>query len=253
MSKGMPGADSSAPVTHQIGGRTLIQLASETFGTVPVLWGRYFSSVTAGGTVEYRHHRENQILRDNGIRVLPIARQTKRVDGSEANGIVDARRNVEDLIATFGGEYLAGQGGRFFMFLDVEGTPALSVEYYTGWAQTLAAHSRDVTGGAVVVLPCVYATRSDLVTWNVLVDADNLGVACHGAWVARWRHHGCLPLIDWDPSIVQPAVALPCEVLLWQYADDCNEGNGFDCNETNPQLHLEDELLRQLILPPPPA
>jgi hypothetical protein len=250
MSIGMPGADSTAPVTHLIGGKNLVQLASEIFGAVPVLWGRYFSGVSTAGTVEYRQHREDSILHQNRIRVLPIARQTQRVDGGEENGILDGRLNVEDLIATFGGQYLASQGGRFFMFLDVEGSPSLSIEYYRGWARTLSSHSGALTRGAVVVLPCVYATRSDAITWDVLVDADKQGVPCEGVWVARWRHHGCRQLLEWEPSIVQPTAALPCPVLLWQYADDCFEGDGFDCDETNPELDLETDLLQHLVLPP---
>jgi hypothetical protein len=102
MAKGRPGADSSVLVTHQIQGKTLVQLASELFGAPPILWGRYFTSASTTGDVEYRHLQENQILRDHNIRVLPIARQTKRVSGSQALGSADAAQNVEDLILTFG-------------------------------------------------------------------------------------------------------------------------------------------------------
>ena len=77
--KGKPGADSSNLVTSQINGKTLIDLAAELFGAMPAFWGRYFTSVQSTGVVEYRHRKENQILRDNNIRVLPIARQTRRV------------------------------------------------------------------------------------------------------------------------------------------------------------------------------
>ena len=55
--------------------------------------------------------------------MLPIARQTTHVDGTQAEGSADAQLNVEDLIKTFGASYLQSQGGRFLMFLDVEGTP----------------------------------------------------------------------------------------------------------------------------------
>ena len=79
MSKGRPGADSSDLVTSQIGGRTLLDLATETFGEKPSFWGRYFTSAATTGVVEYRHLKEGQLLRDRDIRVLPIARQTKRV------------------------------------------------------------------------------------------------------------------------------------------------------------------------------
>jgi hypothetical protein len=44
-------------------------------------------------------------------------------------------------------------------------------------------------------------------------------------------------------------VKIPCEVLLWQYADECHGGDGFDCNETNPNIDLQD-ILSQCVLPP---
>ena len=57
-------------------------------------------------------------------------------------------------------------------------------------------------------------------------------------------------LLEWNPEIGHPKVKLPCEVLLWQYADECHGGNGFDCNQTNPAIDLEGDLLQKLILPP---
>jgi hypothetical protein len=73
---------------------------------------------------------------------LPIARQTSNVNGTQAQGSTDAEANSEDLIATFGQEYLASQGGQFLMFLDVEGSPSLSSAYFSGWADTLTAIMR---------------------------------------------------------------------------------------------------------------
>jgi hypothetical protein len=58
MAFGLPGADSSIIVTHQINGRTLIDLATDLFGQTPV-WGRYFTSAATSGLVEYRALREN--------------------------------------------------------------------------------------------------------------------------------------------------------------------------------------------------
>ena len=81
MAKGRAGADSSNLVTRQIGGKTLVDLATETRGEKPVFWGRYFTSVASTGVVEYRNSREGELLREKNIRVLPIARQTKRVEG----------------------------------------------------------------------------------------------------------------------------------------------------------------------------
>ncbi|MGA2267643.1 MAG: hypothetical protein ABSH44_04135 [Bryobacteraceae bacterium] len=250
MAKGKPGADSSVMVTNQVGGDGLIDLAKAHYGETPVFWGRYFATTSTGGTVEYRHLEENKPLRDNNIRVLPIARQTRDVNGTEAGGSTDARRNADDLIATFGADYLASLSGEFYMFLDVEGSPNLSQEYYTGWAQTLVAHSGSVTGGRVIILPCVYATHSDDATWSSVAAAVAAGAQCKGAWIARWPASGCQPLPEWSDDLVTPSVGIPCPVLIWQYADDCYGGGGFDCSETNPGIDLQNDLLSHLVLPP---
>ncbi|MBV9653255.1 MAG: hypothetical protein JOZ42_01695 [Acetobacteraceae bacterium] len=226
-------------------------MAEEVFGEPPLLWGRYFTSTASSGTVEYRHLRENQPLRDRGIRVLPIARQTKRVDGSQAEGSEDAQQNADDLIATFTADYLASQGDSFLMFLDVEGAPPLSMAYYLGWATTLLSHSRVSTDGRVSLLPCVYGVQSDNQTWNSVKSACDRGATCAGAWIARWRVHGCNPQLDFDMSIVSPAVQLPCKILLWQYSDDCHGGDGFDCDQINPSIDLDADLVSRCILPPP--
>jgi hypothetical protein len=249
MTIGHPGADSSNLVTRHINGKPMVDVATELFGQTPVLWGRYFNSVAASGLVEYRANQENQALRERNIRVLPIARQTKHVDGSQARGSADAELNAEDLIKTFGADYLKSQGGRFIMFLDVEGTPSLSVDYYVGWARTIVDHSQSFSNGAVSIVPGVYATQSDEVTWRAVADAGERGVKTRGAWTARWRKRGCHGLLAWEPEIVQPRVKIPCEVLLWQYADECHGGDGFDCNETNPHIDLQD-ILSQCVLPP---
>jgi hypothetical protein len=249
MAKGNPGADSSVLVTSQIGGKSLVRLATDLYSEPPAFWGRYFTSAWTGGNVEYRHLKENAILRENGIRVLPTARQTKRVDGDEAVGSADAIANAHDILVTFGADYLQTLGGEFYVFLDVEGAPSLSQAYYTGWANSLTEHSSAATSGAVTLLPCVYATQSDSATWSAVSAAAAMGVDCRGAWVARWTHHGCHALDEWDDARVQPKVSIPCPVLCWQYADDCHGGSGFDCSQTNPALALDD-LLNHLILPP---
>jgi hypothetical protein len=249
MAEGLFGADSSVSVTNQINGKSLIDLATETFGEPPVVWGRYFTSTSTGGSVEYRHLRENQVLRDAGIRVLPIARQTKNVNGTQSEGSADAQLNSEDLIDTFGADHLAGAGGNVFMFLDVEGSPSLSVAYYLGWAQTIVAHSREYSGGKVSILPCVYATQGDAATWKAVADAVALGCTCGGAWVARWKIRGCGEPIPWNDATVRLTVKIPCDVVLWQYADECHGGSGFDCNRINPNID-RNGFLSKCVLPP---
>jgi hypothetical protein len=251
MAKGKAGADSSVQVIHQIGGKNLVQLAQDLFGTTPVLWGRYFAGVSKSSSAEYRHLDENQILRQHNIRVLPIAQQTPKVGGTQEQGRADAMANVEDLFATFGKDYLASQGGKFLMFLDVEGSPSLSLDYYMGWAGTVVSHSADLTSGGVQVLPCVYATQLDTTTWQAIASASDRGVGCNGAWVAHWvGSRGCQGLVDWDNAQVSPRIAIPCQVLLWQYSDACHGEDGFDCNQTNPGIDLQADLLAKLVLPP---
>jgi hypothetical protein len=119
MAKGNPGADSSSPVTDD-----LINTATRQFGQAPLFWGRYFTSPTASGSVEYRHGSESPVLARHNIRLLPVARQTAHVGGSQQQGAADAQLNVQDILDTFGQDYLASQGGEFLLFLDVEGSPS---------------------------------------------------------------------------------------------------------------------------------
>jgi hypothetical protein len=247
--KGRAGADSSNLVTSRINGKSLIDLAIELFGAAPAFWGRYFTSVHSTGVVEYRHLKENQPLRDLNIRVLPIARQTKRVAGTQADGAADAQANAEDVLVTFGADYLSRQGGQFYVFLDVESTPPLSVSYYKGWAQTLIAHSREISNGAVTLLPCVYGTHFDNPTWRAVADAHKDGVPCSGVWIARWKFRHCAAVPDYDSTQVRPEIDIPCDVLVWQYSDECHGGDGFDCNQINPHID-QDAFLQKLVLPP---
>lgn len=245
---GLPVADSSMPVTQ-----AMIDNATALFGQTPAAWGRYFTSPTTKGNIEYRHAIENPILASNNIRLLPVARQTRNVGGSQAQGASDAQGNVADFLATFAQQYLASQGGEFLMFLDVEGTPdngspSLSLSYYLGWADTLRSYSNGQTNGTVTIQPCVYARQGDSDTWNVVAEAATQGTACNGAWVARYWTGNCT-LEQWNDSIVMPKVALPCSVLLWQYAENCCDG-AIDSSQTNPSIDVQTEFLNRLVLPP---
>ena len=231
----------------------MVESASALFGRTPAVWGRYFTKPTTRGTVEYRHAEENPVLAQFAIRLLPVARQTTDTAGSAAQGASDAQGNVDDLFASFAADYLASLGGQILMFLDVEGTPtsgspSLGLDYWTGWAQTLGEHSRAASGGRVSVLPCAYARQGDDATWESLSQASAQGVACHGAWVARYYSGSCT-MADWDETIVAPRVALPCDILLWQYAENCCDG-AIDCSQTNPTVDIDTLLLRRLIPPP---
>ena len=247
MARGLPGADSSSQVTP-----ALIQAATNIFGSAPQFWGRYFKSPTGGSAAEYHHSTEDPVLAQANIRVLPVAQQTGHVNGSQALGAADAQLNVADILATFPQAHLISQGGQFLMFLDVEGVsakaPSLSLGYYTGWAQTLVSFSQSKTNNTVTILPCVYARQLDKVTWNTLNTANANGIPCHGAWVARYPG-GCSAR-DFNPIFAIPPVQLPCDVLIWQYGENCANGK-IDLNQANPSLaNIQTELLDKLILPP---
>jgi hypothetical protein len=97
------------------------------------------------------------------------------------------------------------------LVLEINGgaQPSLSSAYFIGWAQTLTEHSADISNGMVKLLPCVYATRSDNVTWQAVARCAQQGVLCSAAWIARCVHRGCVGLDTWDGATVNPAVQLP--------------------------------------------
>lgn len=253
MPKGLSGADSSKLVTRKIGNKTLIDLAEQLYGTTPKVWGRYFKKFGDTDDVQYQHAKEGQALREKDIRVLPLGRQTTHVGGSEAKGREDAIDNVEAVIRTFGAEYLASAGGDFILWLDVEdegASPALSRAYWRGWARTVVEHSRSFTDSGVTLRPGIYCRRGSDASWEAIRHGEQDGTPCAGIWLARWRHEGCSALLDWDPDIVNTPISLQAPILCWQYANDCHGGDGFDCDEINPDPQLRDFLLARSILPP---
>lgn len=243
------GADSSSPVTTSINGISILDHAKNLFGVEAAFWGRYFKSTAASDSIEYRHAMESVALRARNIPVLPVARQTLRVDGTEEDGKADAQTNVDDLIASFGMDHLRSLGGPFLFFLDVENaSPSLSSQYYRGWAQTVVQYSGSASGGAFQIRPCVYGNHSDDVTWQALTDAQEAGSPCDGVWIARYLRNGCTELPDWNSSFIGPDVRVGCDVLLWQYAGDCEEDT-IDYNLANPNVDVSARLVSKLISP----
>ncbi len=248
---GAPGADSSAEVLHQIGGKTLLDRARDLFGDDPRFWGRYFKTPSDFGGVQYNPNHEHAVLAQRKIRVAPIARQTGNVHGTQADGARDARGNVDAIFAAFGADYLRSQGGQFFVYLDVEGdpNPSLSASYWIGWALTLRAYSRQSSQDGVTLLPGLYCNL-DHATWIALAQAQQTA-PCSSVWLARWVADPptCVVPPPWNPAHVQPSPAPNCPVHAWQYAAECGGGDGIDTNEANPGLDL-DAFLGKLILPP---
>ena len=228
--------------------------ARALFGRDAVLWGRYFKGSGNVGGVHYNPPLENVPLAQRNIRVLPIAQQTGNVNGSEQQGRTDARNNVGALFSAFSTAYLAQQGGEFYMYLDVEGSPnpSLSAHYWTGWSQELRSFSRSQSGGTVSLLPGLYCNM-DPATWQHLHQAEGTA-PCSSVWLARWRQDppSCLQPSQWNPNHVRPVPAPNAPVHLWQYAAECGGGHGFDQNEVTPLLSDADlqAYLARLILPP---
>jgi len=233
------GVDLAAPVTEQ-----LVAQVSAVLGQLPAFWGRYFTSIATTGNVEYRHRIESPVLRAHGIRVLPIARQTNRVGGTEAEGESDGLANGRDIVATFGEDYLVAQGARFFIFLDVEGSglSRLSSAYYQGWVKGLGRSSVNVE-----LLPCVYGIPGDSETWKVLDQAMKAGTPCHGLWMS----HPVVSAepVEWDSGKATPMGAVvDAPVLFWQYMFP-RAGLGCDRNQCNPIIDAAQQILPRLILP----
>ena len=236
------GADTSFPVT-----KGLITAAAGVMGQPPAFWGRYFTSPQTVGRVEYRHRLEDDVLSSAGIRVLPIARQTNDVGGKLEDGQREGLANATDIVETFGDDYLASQGGRFFIFLDVEGSGSsrLSVDYYTGWVDGLSGASKRVD-----ILPCVYGSPGDSVTWTALARAIANGATCNGLWLAHPLLTAPEP-VAWTPSLVKPVPDPGVPVLLWQYMFS-RDGANLDRSLVNPEIDPQRDLL-QFLIPPPSA
>ncbi|MCC3498429.1 MAG: hypothetical protein JGK24_01540 [Microcoleus sp. PH2017_29_MFU_D_A] len=242
---GVQGADSAINVNSDliVGGATRL-----LGGAKPAYWGRYFSGTDFSGFGEYKRREENNILRRNNIRVLPIGRFTTRVGFGEREGDIDGTDQALDFLATFGEDYLQSQGGEFYFFLDVEPSDPLSTEYYLGWSKAVIASSPKIK-----MLPGVYLGSQDDQTSTSLKQAMNRGAECHGLWIARFDNRFRTPSIpipplEFDAFKAQPNTDVPCPVLFWQYAGEIGTRNDFDFNVSNPDVDFN-ALLKRLVLP----
>lgn len=229
--------------------------AATALGTKPLFWGRYFYAPgqmnSSGKKDSHYSAAENALLRSKGIKLMPLARQTKHVKRDAALGVADAKLNVDAIFECFPATYLTGADPRVLVYLDVESTDPLTTEYYSGWAKTLMAYSQAHSGGLVHFLPAIYTGVKDDKTWTALRAATLLGAPCFGAWLARYYYKSPAAK-PWSDSLATPAVAPPCPLLAWQYwgsPDKAPLNENFDTSVINP-AH-EDVLLNGLIMPPP--
>lgn len=213
----------------------------------PTFCGRYFTSPTTTSGAEYKRRKESKVFNRNNVLVLPIARQTNHVDGSFVLGQNDGIANSSDLVASFGGDYLSSIGGKFRIFLDVEGdkTSQLSTAYYQGWCDGL---KRAIS--TVEFLPCLYGLPGDARTWRALQVAIDLGCQCHGVWLARPYKNGSVPEpVQWNEKMTSIFPLKNVPKLLQQYMFPDKTGQLFDRNIVNPNIDVE-EFLKTLILSP---
>jgi hypothetical protein len=239
------GVDTLEPVTK------LVSDATQMLGAKPRFWGRYFKNPADG---VYKPAVESPLLRDNGIALLPIARQTKHVAGTAALGMSDAKDNAAAFIQAVGADRLAGKETEFLMFLDVEGTaenPSLSPAYYTGWSRALVDESRSLSGNRFTIVPAVYGRTKDNNTWNAIATAVGGGAeACRGAWVARGHSCDSPNPATFETAFLKPGVALAFPILLWQFKLDCPPATKtFDLDMANPDPSADKFLIERLAIP----
>jgi len=233
---GMAGTDTLQRVQAN-----MIPEAQKLMGALPRFWGRYFQGNLNDG--EYLHAVENQPLRNAGIRVLPISRQTNQVGGSKQTGQQIGSLHAQDVLSTFGESYLASQQvDGFYIFLDVEPTDPLSVDFYLGWSTAVIKSSTKVR-----FLPAVYLNTADSTTANNLSTAMKL-TQCHGLWVANYGSNQAL-ISPWNKTKARVVTPVPCKVLIHQYAGDIKNGL-YDFSQMNPFLDNQELVLKRLILPP---
>lgn len=245
------GFDSVEPISA-----AWIARATTLMGSAPKFCGRYFGPGPPS-PYEYQHAVENGPARAANCPILPIGDQTNRVAGP--TGASDGAGNAADVISTFGADYLASIGKEFYLVLDVEGQPSLSVAYYIAWSAAVITRAQQLSGGRFTLLPCVYASENDGPTWKALASSMLKGAVCAGAWVASYVTTTAVNLpIDpaWNPSKARmntgdDTPAPTCPVLLWQEAGgfDGTPYEALDPNIVSPNIDSA-AFLSRLILPP---
>ena len=232
MPVGTLGVDSLSPVKA-----SSIIVAKTLLKKTPAFWGRYFTFKGDTNSGQYQKTTEKQVLADNGIRLIPYARQTNHVGEGKDRGTFDGTRNAEAFVDALGVDLLKAQGGKFYVFLDVEPEDPLSTDYYRGWSAALVSRGKALSGDAVELLPCVYLNTRDDDTLDALNAAVAAGARCEGVQVARYfgtQAHGFPGPFDWNPGFIKPVVALTTPIIAWQYIG--NFRNLLDASQSNPDI-----------------
>jgi hypothetical protein len=250
------GIDSLAISSHS----ALLNASSSSYlGTKPQFWGRYFyapGQINSSGKKDTHYSSaENALLHDNGIRLIPIARQTGRVTRGAVEGEEDAKRNCDAIFEAISIAYLAAADPDILIYLDVEQNTPLTTAYYAAWAATISSYSQQQSANRVRLRPAVYTGPKSDQTWNSLRMALLNGAACYGAWIARYYYGSPVPR-DWskddETNLLTPnggTGGVP--ILAWQYwasADDAPPALNFDTNIGKPVY--ADVLVAGAIMPP---
>lgn len=243
------------------------------YGMVPLFWGRYFKGP---GDIDptdfqYKYKRENGVLESNGIKLLPIARQTSNVGGSERDGERDGKHNAAAIIEALGANYLTQSDVEPLVFLDTEpegSGPALSFDYYVGWANGLIAEGLRQTANKVFFQPGVYLNSGGRegngpkaarviakVAEHVANNQLDQRLLCRAVWAALYGDRTPVsPPPAWSDSQTRlPDLPSSCAVVAWQWAE---------AKDNIPRLPIDPNIINQacssilldhLLVPPRPS
>jgi len=238
----------------------LLNAASSSYlGKKPQFWGRYFYAPgqmnSSGKKDTHYSSAENAFLHENGIRLIPIARQTVRVTRGATEGEEDAKLNCDAIFDAISATYLAATDPEVIIYLDVEQKTPVTADYYEAWAKTIYAYSQQKSANRVRFRPAVYTGPKSDQTWSSLRAALLNGAACYGAWIARYYYGSPVPrewTIDDETNLLTPnggTGGVP--ILAWQYwasADDAPPALNFDTSIGKPAY--ADVLAAGAIMPP---
>ncbi|TBE49938.1 hypothetical protein ELH06_12590 [Rhizobium ruizarguesonis] len=240
-----------------------LQIASALLGQPPVFWGRYFKGPGNKSPVQYQPQDESNFFNRNHIRVLPVARQTNHVNKNDDQlGYKDGLRNAAAIMAAFGASLLAKQA-QVLVFLDVEPSGPLNVNYFNGWSRGLTEagasamidFSDEVAAktlppsAKISFAPAVYGHHADAATWSALSNAVSAGAPCEAAWVVYMDTNPKFPIGPWLSQYTSPKMPASVPVVLCQRILDYRDAKkrSYDFDLANPDH--KDWLLDRLVIP----
>jgi hypothetical protein len=259
-------ADSTGVITQPI-----IDSVKAQYGALPAFWGRYFKGPGNPSDEQYKFKKENIILASNGIKLLPIARQTNNVGGDGKAGAIDGKNNAGAVVEALGADYLIQSDIEPLVFLDTEpeGTgPALSYDYYIGWASGLLAEGQRLTGNKVRFRPGLYFNSSGRdgngpkaarVLAKVAEQAGNHSIddrlVCRAVWAANYGTRTPLsrPPAWSDQETRLPNLPASCLVVAWQWAAHNHEIPLLPIDPSIVNPSCDKDLLDRLLVPPKPS